>query len=103
MLIVEAKEKLQAARAHAQSIGMLDQLQERLDYLATYRDPNETRCTLFSDWAEHSFSFLMEIKNKSGQFEPWFNGGLIFHPPEDSSGRRELSINLGGAGWQVHT
>lgn len=102
---VEAR--LAAARAHADGIGLRAQLDKQLDYLATYAHPKETRCTLFLDYAPHSFSFEMEVKGEDGVWRRWFSGGLIYHGLHDGHGSGEppaLAVTLTPmSGWHIHT
>lgn len=99
-------QELEAARLFADTIGLRDQLEERLRYLDTYSEGDErgkSRCQLFTDFAPASFAFTMEVKNAKGEYKPWFNGGLIFHGPCDG-GAPNFSVSLSDEpGWQVHT
>ena len=110
MLEIQNQEYFDEVVAFAKKIGMHDQLQEQLSYLATYADHNDeglTKCLLGSDFAPQSFSFLMQKKDKDGQFQRWFNGGLIFHGDHDNGGdggAPTFSVNLVPMnGWQIHT
>ncbi len=51
---------LDGVKAFAESIGMLDQLQGRLDQLI--KGDREMRCTLRKDFAPHSFTFVLEMR-----------------------------------------
>ncbi len=110
MLKIDNQEHFDKVKAFAKSTGRMEQLQQKLDYLGTYADHEKeglTKCVLSSDWAPYSFSFLMMKKDTAGEYQPWFNGGLIFHGSHDGGG------NGGGPtfavcvnpvdGWSVHT
>lgn len=106
-LSIECPERYNEAFEHARKIGLEDQLKKKLEYLSTYAehgDRGRTRCRLVHDFAPYSFGFVMEYRGPDGTYKPESNGGLIFHPPADPSGMREMSINIGNEpGWQVHT
>ncbi len=98
---------LDEVRKFAKKINMDKQLQKELDYLSSYSG-NDTRCILMKDFAPYSFTFLMQKEAKDGEYQDWFNGGLVFHGQHDSYG------SGGGAptfatcvtpmnGWSVHT
>ena len=123
MLVIEkdAREKLHEAFKHARAIGdipvsgsmdtpAIDQLKDQLRYLDTYAehgDRGRTQCRLWSDFAPHSFYFVMKLKNGTGEYVRWFNGGLIFHGAHDrggDGGAPTFSVSLTPAsGWRVHT
>jgi hypothetical protein len=80
VLDIQNQKHFNKVKAFAESIGCMEQLQSKLDYLDTYGDQvGGTKCVLSYDFAPHSFSFLMMRKDDSGEYQPWFNGGLIFH------------------------
>jgi hypothetical protein len=107
------KDRLDEVRAFADSLGddWRKQFEERLEYLGTYAEHGEdgkTRCDLYTDFAPHSFYFVMHLRDKSTcEYKEWFNGGLIFHGPHDNGGDGglpTLSVNVDGSyGWSVHT
>ena len=110
MLQIENQEHFDKVKAFAEKTGRWDQLKGKLDYLNTYADHESeglTKCVLGYDWAPYSFSFLMMKKDKSGEFQPWFNGGLIFHGSHDNGGdggAPTFSVNLNPVdGWSIHT
>lgn len=112
MLMVINQEYFDKVKAFAERIGKLACLQEKLDYLANYacseEAPNNTRCRIYRDFAPGSFEFVMDKWNKTKQdYVPWFNGGLIYHGPQDGwDGAKgpTLSITLTPTdGWSVHT
>jgi hypothetical protein len=85
---------------------LLTNFQEKLDYLGTYacdkENPHKTRCDLYIDFADLSFSFAMHKKNEKGEYEHWFNGGLIYHGPHKT--KDPLSVCIGKEdGWSIHT
>ena len=89
MLEVCCPERLEEARAFAKTLGVEDNLQSRLDYLAAYAcqdqdghiDPKLTKCCLGADFAPHSFYFKMHRLQPDGTYKFWFDGGLIYHGP----------------------
>jgi len=61
------KEYLEEVRAHADKIGLREQLESRLKYLDRYanQDNNfndKTECVLFKDFAPYSFEFLIKLR-----------------------------------------
>lgn len=84
-------------------VGGTERLTERLSYLSGYAD-GKCVCELYSDFAPHSFSFLMRRDDGTR----WFNGGLIYSGPDvpaDGSGPA-LTVSLSvesGPTWGVHT
>ena len=102
--------------------------EEQLDYLRLYGCVEHAawlvRVTLFKDFAEHSFAISWErakaTRVEEGdlsywvpeaaeladvEYDRWFNGGLIYHPPvgqPDNSLSVEISRQTGGH-WSVHT
>jgi hypothetical protein len=90
-LIIRCEDHLKAVKEFAASVGMLDQLNEKLNYLASYGKDVETHCNLHKDFAEHSFYFemMLRCKDRDPEWQFWFNGGLIYHGDD--------------TGWGVHT
>lgn len=90
-----------------------NRFQYNLDYLATYAchngDNTRTKCRLYKDnWDDMSFDFKMYVKNeKTGEYEYWFNGGLVFHGKHDGFGSGSaptFSVCLTATdGWSIHT
>ena len=119
MLVINNKEHMAEVKAFAEKIGMIKQLQDRLNYLDGYAcrvddgvntatiDYGRTKCLLFTDFAPYSFAFTMQRSNANGDYEYWFNGGLIFHGPHDNGGdggAPTFSVNLSPEhGWSIHT
>jgi len=114
MLVVQCEEYLAQVRAKADELGLRKDLEDKLDYLATYacrsrepEDPTYTRCLLFKDFAPLSFEFVMEVKEEDGSYKRWFNGGCIFFGSGDVGfGAPQFSVRVGDdlkAGWSIHT
>jgi len=104
-LYIDNVEYFEKVVKHAESIGKLDKLNERLKFLNDYSD-RDTRCTLYKDFAPLSFGFQMEYK-KDGLYQVWFHGGVIYHGDHDNGGdggMPTLSVNVTPvAGWAIHT
>lgn len=112
MLVDNTDGYLDTVKEFAVKVGKEGNLRRKLDYLDQYASGRrsegiETRCQLYKDWAPQSFAFLMEMRKDGGEWERWFNGGLIFHGDHDGGGN-------GGAptfavcvnpedGWSIHT
>lgn len=110
MIEVSDQEYFDKVKNFAESVGKWDNLKERLDYLNTYADhENEglTKCMLYRDFAPYSFEFVMMKRNDKGEYERWFNGGLIFHGAHDGGGDGSgptFSVCLTPTdGWSIHT
>lgn len=100
--IIDGTEKhVDEVKEFASKIGLLEQLNNKLDYLNNYGDGNWC-CHIGKDFAPYSFAFEMY---KDDQFR--FNGGLIFHGSHDNGGDGSaptFSVNLSPViGWEVHT
>jgi hypothetical protein len=108
MLIIDAStyEKFAKACAFAVSTGQAAKLFEKLDYLSTYGGAPDTVCTLYSDFAPHSFR-VQVIRTSAPDDKPWLDGALIYHGPHDNGGdggAPTFSVNLNANdGWSVHT
>ena len=100
-------EALAKARAFAASVGLTENLEKNLAFLANYIDSKRTRCTLYPDHAPYSFSFLMELQTEHGFWQPMFEGGLIYHGPLDAYGSGTyptLAVTIQPVnGWTIHT
>ena len=115
MLSVQCQEYFDQVMDGAETLGAKTLLQEQLDYLGDYAchgDPESTRCSLFYDFADLSFSFLMEKRDSEGNYQRWFNGGLIYSGPGQPSNGSGPSFTVSldpecasGAThrWSVHT
>lgn len=108
MIVVKDHVYYEKVVAEAKKRGCMEQLQEKLDYLANYacqEDSENTRCELYNDFAPLSFSFVMYRKEVDGEYERRFNGGLIFHPGATGPDK-SLSVELNPSDkphWSVHT
>ena len=116
---------LESTRAFAQSRGLLEQFERKLDYLAnyasrpgdTYGPPNSERttiCVLHRDRAPHSFGLTMlkpidgpgELDLYPGYAMMWCGGLIYFGQNESGAGFPQLSTRMPGdtaEGWEVHT
>lgn len=120
MLVVKCEEYLAKVREFAKSVGLLDQLERQLEYLGTYACHEEngsdyTRCELYSDFAPHSFSFCMFVKDKTKRegkqydkdgYTFWFSGGCIYNGPScpGDGSFPTLSVSIEKRhGWGIHT
>jgi hypothetical protein len=112
MIIIKCQKELDDTVLFATEVNALEKLASKIHYLECYADPEkkgEARCTLYHDFAPHSFAFTIEKKLKDGSWSLWFNGGLIYSGPgQPADGSMPaLSVNVEGtpAGhdWSVHT
>jgi hypothetical protein len=112
MLVDNTDGYLDTVKEFADKVGKADNLQAKLDYLDGYASARreeglETRCQLFKDWAPQSFSFLMEMRQDGGEWQRWFNGGMLFHSAHDGGGNGgapTFSVCLSPTdGWSIHT
>lgn len=119
-LKVENEEHLAAVKTFAAKAGRAAELQEKLDYLATYAcfvreseadeghlDADRTRCVLYADGAPYSFGFTMMRRQADGSYTYWFAGGLLFHGSHDGFGSGSgptYAVTLSKTdGWSIHT
>jgi hypothetical protein len=89
MIEIADQEYYDKVIAQVKERNLMEKLQEKLDYLASYAngpgclydklEGKDTKCVLCPDFAPMSFSFVMYFKLPMGDWEPWFQGGLIFH------------------------
>jgi hypothetical protein len=106
-----AATRLAESRALADRLGLREQLEQQIRLLERYgcpaEDPDATRCTLYPDFAPHSFDFTIEKRRPDGAYESLLHGGLIYHGPHDgfgSGGAPTFSVSLNATqGWLVHT
>jgi hypothetical protein len=81
-------------------------LKNRLDYLEHYGKSDTTRVRLMPDGAPYSFYFVIEQRNAAGEWEPLFNGGLLFHGHDglgSGSGPTFACTLTPTLGWSIHT
>jgi hypothetical protein len=122
MLIIENRPYYDAVVAFASKVGLYEPpegcresapyLKNRLDYLATYggKDADgadRMRVRLLKDFAPHSFELVIETRTRSGEWEHFISGGLIFHGSHDgngSGGAPTLAVTVTATtGWSIHT
>ena len=108
----EQLDRLEGVREFARSMGLSEQLERQLDFLANYaRHDGEPirQCVLSHDFAPRSFSFAHFVLPKyaaNGQRSFWFNGALIFQAPSCPADGSfpSLTVSLAsGTGWFCHT
>lgn len=104
---VRCEDRLQAARDFADRAGLRASLEECLERLHGPYFGRESKTTLYSDFAPHSFGFDKEFLHESGEWRFAYNGGLIYHGPHDSGGdggAPTFSVSLDPHhGWSIHT
>lgn len=106
-----AQKRMDDAKTFAESRGLSDQFQDKLNYLGKYscdeNDPERTRCIITNDRAPHGFNFVMQTrKAKDEEYHGWFNGGLLYYQADDQGfGEPNFSVRLVSRdeGWEVHT
>lgn len=117
MLVIEdekVRDDVGKACAAALRMGALPELAKALVHLDTYPNhtpagSHKTRCTLHPDFAPLSFTFRMDRQNhKTGEYEYWFNGGLIYSGPDCPADGSfpSLSVDVNPSDkptWRVHT
>lgn len=121
MLVIDnekIRDDVGKACAAALQMGALPELASTLMYLHTYANHNDgptrhgidkTRCTLHPDFAPLSFAFRMDRRNdQTGEYEYWFNGGLIYSGPDCPADGSfpSLSVDVNPSDkptWRVHT
>ncbi len=117
MIEVQAKDELKNIINFAIDNDCLDKLVDRLQYLSSYGSgtpdfiPGSIKCVLHHDFAPHSMSFEMLSKN-NGEWQLWFNGGLIYSGPTALSDGRYPTLTVSNDPdaaqgkkhmWSVHT
>jgi hypothetical protein len=107
----EQLDRLEQVRDFARSMGLGEQLERQLGYLAGYAchdDSPPRQCVLSYDFAPHSFSFAhyaLPTPERPGR-KFWFNGGLIYQGPSSPANGDfpALTVSLAsGTGWHCHT
>ena len=117
MIEVQAKDELKKIINFAIDNDCLDKLLNQLQYLSSYGSgtpdfiPGSIKCVLHHDFAPMSMSFEMLTK-KDGEWDVWFNGGLIYSGPGNPSDGRAPSLTMSLDAdahvgnkhmWSVHT
>ncbi len=101
-----AQQKYDEVRAFAEQVGALDKFEEALERLRNLAG-KDSKCTLYSDFAPHSFEFVI---TRNGQ--RWINGGLIYSGPGQASngGGPSFTVSLDPDAsqgishkWSIHT
>lgn len=110
MIEVTDQDYFNSVMNFAEKANKVDNLREKLDYLGSYADHENTgltKCLLYKDWAPYSFEFVMLRRDSNGEYKRWFNGGLIFHGNHDGGGNGgapTFSVCLTPTdGWSIHT
>lgn len=102
MLQIQNQAHYDEVKAHANTIGLSDNLQKSLDRLLDIAENTGGVCYLGYDFAPFSFSFAIVREEKT-----ILNGGVIFHGPHDGNGSGSAptySVSLSpSTGWQIHT
>ena len=105
---------LEEVREFAKIKGLTKNFEEKLNYLRTYACTLEndvvdlmlTKCILDKDWSPNSFRFTMQRRDQNGDYQTWFNGGLIFYDAGDTGVDKQLSVRTGctkKSEWNIHT
>lgn len=110
MLNVEwCADYFEQVKQFAKDNNLEENFNSNIEYLSTYAEHGEigkTRCRLFKDFAPNSFEFVMELKNKNGEYKRWFNGGLIYFGVNEngvSGPQYSVRLNSEKSGWSIHT
>jgi hypothetical protein len=101
----EQLDRLEQVREFARSMGLTEQLERQLGYLAGYGD-QRNQVVLGYDFAPHSFSFGMYRPGPKEERKCRFNGGLIYQGPSSPADGSfpSLTVSLAsGTGWFCHT
>ena len=101
----EQLDRLEQVREFARSMGLSEQLERQLGYLAGYGD-ERNQVVLGYDFAPHSFSFAMYRPGPKEERKFRMNGGLLWQgpgAPADGS-FPGLAVSLhNNVGWFIHT
>lgn len=111
MLEIKNPEHLKEVKRFAEVRGKLEQLQGKLDWLKNFGgNSEETKVELMSDFGGGpSFVFNVYGRDPRTGFidQLRFNGGLIYHGPEDGFGSGSapsFAVTLEPVdGWEIHT
>jgi hypothetical protein len=98
----EQLDRLDRVREHARALGLSDQLERQLNYLAGY---DGSQCVLGYDFAPHSFSFCLYKPGTKDERKFRMNGGLIYQGPNcpGDGSFPSLTVSLAsGTGWFCH-
>ncbi len=102
MLKIQNQAHFDKVQAHANAIGLADNLQKNLERLLAIANNMGGVCHLGFDFAPYSFSFA-GVRGETTVI----NGGLIFHGAHDIGGDGSdptLSVSLSPTtGWQIHS
>ena len=112
MLEITNQPYYERVRAFAEKKGLLEQLEEQLEYLRKFADPEEKglmKVLLGVDFAPASFTITWQRRTKTGEYEFFMNGALIYHADQggwsqDGGHVDPLSIVVGEEKpWMIHT
>jgi hypothetical protein len=117
MLIIENYAHFHEVVAFAKKIDLYEEkknnsLQARLEYLKNYGGKDgdgsdRSRVRLSKDFSPYSFYFVIEQKDRDGEWIPWLHGGLLYHGPHDGHGSGAaptFAVSLTPTtGWSIHT
>lgn len=112
MLKIIDQQYFEEVKEFARRTNRITDLEKNLSFLENYAihddDPKDkTVCDIYRDFAPYSFYFVMFVKNSRGEYERWFNGGLIFHGKIDNFGSGSaptFAVTLTPTdGWSIHT
>ena len=103
MLEVCCPERLEEAKAFAKTLGVEDNLQSRLDFLAAYAcqdgdghiDPTQTKCYLGADFAPHSFYFKMHRLLPDGTYNEVGESESVLTYPSSTAAILAIRSDLG--------
>jgi len=117
--VSRCEEYFAIVEAFALKSGRHDQFMEKLKQLccgdkadgelSSFGTPiDDLQVCLHTDFASMSFAFSVVIRPRgSGEWQPLYHGGLIFHGPHDNGGdggAPTYSVNLTPQdGWSIHT
>jgi hypothetical protein len=103
----EQLDRLEQVREVARSMGLSEQLERQLNFLADKRCWGEKAQTqLSNDFAPHSFSFGVYSLPNGKRRQIVLHGGSIYQGPEAPGDGSFPSLNVSlnsGTGWFTHT
>lgn len=105
-MTIHCQERYDAARAYAESVGMLENFDGCFERLRQHeqRDYRPVEVNVYSDWEKHSFYFEEEYKDEDLKGKVSLNGGIIFHGVPEEGYRPAMSVQLCPSyGWSIHT